>query len=169
MGPMLVLVLAATRIQKHWRGMRTRRALQAGGVAAVAGESAWGQTAEQRRQAVSYHTHPCLAAAIPLGCANRGLRNFRALTLHHFCCQDMLRLSPRATVGAGARGVEELAQELVAADGGGEGWGRESVEKYAMEQARLATEEARRARELVAAARRGLGSVAVLPAAGTEP
>ena len=82
----------------------------------------------------------------------------------------MLRLSPRATVGAGARGVEELAQELVAADGGGaEGWGRESVEKYAMEQARLATEEARRARELVAAARRGLGSVAVLPVAGTEP
>ena len=81
----------------------------------------------------------------------------------------MLRLSPRATVGAGARGVEELAQELVAADGGGEGWGRESVEKYAMEQARLATEEARRARELVAAARRGLGSVAVLPAAGTKP
>ena len=168
---MLVLVLAATRIQKHWRGMRTRRALRAGGVAAVVGQSAWGQTAEQRRQAVSSHTHPCLAAAIPLWLAvqTAACETFRAL-MHDCCCQDMLRLSPRATVGAGARGVEELAQELVAADGGGgEGWGWESVEKYAMEQARLATEEARRARELVAAARRGLGSVAVLPAAGTEP
>ena len=127
-----------------------RRALRAGGVAAVVGESAGGQTAEQRRQAVSNHTHPCLAAAIPLWLAvqTAACETFRALTLHDFCCQDMLRLSPRATVGAGARGVEELAQELVAADGGGgEGWGRESVEKYAMEQARLATEEARREQE----------------------
>ena len=172
MGPMLVLVLAATRIQKHWRGMRTRRALLAGGVAAVVGQSAWGQTAEQRRQAVSSHTHPYLAAAIPLRLAvqTAACEIFSTFDPARFCCQDTLRLSPRATVGAGARGVEELAQELVAADGGsGEGWGRESVEKYAMEQARLATEEARRARELVAAARRGLGSVAVLPVAGTEP
>ena len=55
MGPMLVLVLAATRIQKHWRGMRTRRALRAGGVAAVVGQSAWGQTAEQTHRVEVTH------------------------------------------------------------------------------------------------------------------